>query len=157
MKQTNSARINRNSGMGGFLNPPTHPEHSISVESIKRDDFCMSLSSAVESDWLSPYVRELARDILNAWVPPALESPAIQEWIAQVLGYFRGCYVGQDKQGNRSWNASDLRISQDADPVLGADLHAGVHLIRKYYPEFTPTPAHFAGAYWGTKKVEKSA
>lgn len=157
MKQTNSARLNRNSGMGGFLNPPTHPEHSISVESIKRDDFCMSLSSAAECEWLSPYIRQLAREELESWRAPAIDSLAIQEWIAQVLGYFRGCYSGNDSTGAQSWNVADLRIDSKVDPVLNADLHAGVHLVRKYYPEFTPTPEHFAGAYWGTKKVEKSA
>jgi len=28
-----------------------------------------------------------------------------------------------------------------------ADQHAGIHLIRQYYPEFKPTAKHFSGAY----------
>jgi len=25
-----------------------------------------------------------------------------------------------------------------------------VHCIRRYYPDYPPTEAHFAGAYWGS-------
>lgn len=140
-------------GMGGFLNPPMHPEHSFSIQSTYGDTFCMPLSSAAESDWLDPKARGIAKRLLAEWRKPALDSEAVQDWIAIVLGYFKGCYVGQNSKGEPSWNASDLRIDSTVDPVLNADLHAGVHLIRKYYPEFVPTVEHFAGAYWGTKPV----
>lgn len=149
-KLSNCGRI-VNSGMGGFLNPPTHPEHFKSVQSSYVDTFSMSLSAAADADWLNPATRGRARGILKGWKAPAIESPAVQEWIAQVLGYFAGCYVGQDKAGAPSWNASDLRIDKEADPVANADLHAGVHLIRKYYPAFAPTAEHFAAACWGKK------
>lgn len=144
------------SGMGGFLNPPTHPEHSFSVSSSYGDTFSMSLTAAAKTDWLNSATKAAARHLLKTWKAPAIESTEVQDWIAHVLGYFKSCYSGSDSDGNISWNASDLRILPDADPVLNADIHAGVHLIRGYYPEFTPTAEDFARAYWGTK-TEKTA
>ena len=139
------------SGMGGFLNPPGHPEHEWSIQSSYGDTFSMSLSAAAESDWLEAKAKGAAIGKLKSWKPMDLESEPVQDWIVQVLGYFKGCYAGQDKQGNQSWNVSDLRMDAKIDPVLNADLHAGVNLIRKYYPAFTPTPKHFGLAYWRTK------
>ena len=80
----------------------------------------------------------------------ALDSPEIQDWILQVLGYFRGCYnlLPWEEAG---WNVSALTISQLLDPMEYIGQHAGVHLIRRYYPEFAPTPEQFTSAYWGTK------
>lgn len=138
-----------NSGMGGFLNPPTRPEHSYSVRSLRGDTFCMSLTAAVSDKWLDEKTRKQAGELLSRWIAPDINSPKIQAWIRQVLGYFAGCYVGQDKVGNPSWNVSDLRISKETNPTLNADTHAGVHFIRKYYPNFIPTAEHFAQAKWG--------
>lgn len=135
--------------MGSFLNPPTHPEHSFSVASTYGNTFSMSLSSAAKDESLNESTRIAASNLLKLWEAPTRESPEVQDWIAQILGYFKGCYSGQDSQGNLSWNASDLRILPDIDPVLNCDIHAGVHFIRKYYPHFTPTKAHFESAYWG--------
>jgi len=149
-------------GMGGFLNPPGHPEHTRSVETDLRrrpeNRGRLSLSYAVTCEWLDAGIRARAKAILDHWQTNdrlCLGLPEMQDWIKQVLGYFRGCYVGQDKQGNPSWNADSLRINKDADPVLNADLHAGVHFIRKYYPEYVPTAEDFGGAYWGTKPEGK--
>ena len=142
-------------GMGGFLNPSTHPEHEWSVRSTYGDTFSMSLSKAAESSWLegaegrNPKIR--AKTLLKNWKAPDINSPEIQDWIHQVLGYFKNCYSGQDKDGNISWNAGDLRIMKDADPVLNQDIHAGVHLIRKYYPDFKATKEDFDNGYWGSK------
>lgn len=143
--------------MGGFLCPPGHPTHSFSAETGRRDNpnGCYSLESAIDQEWLPADIRGRARGILERWEreKKPLTDPEVQEWVLTVLGYFKGCYRGQDKEGNPSWNASDLRIDSGIDPVLNADLHAGVHLIRKYYPEFVPTAEHFKGAYWGQKPV----
>ncbi len=140
------------SGMGGFLNPPTHPEHTHSVETDLRlrpeNRGSMSLTAAIECEYLDDATRAAARTVLASWVRPALDSSEIQEWVKQVLGYFKGCFKGE---GPNQWNASELRIDNKIDPLLNADLHAGVRLIRKYYPEFTPTAEHFAAAYWGKK------
>jgi hypothetical protein len=135
-----------NRGMGGFLNPPTHPEHEWSVIEIERNREVgsMMLTLAAEQSF------QPAVDKLAAWVAPPLDSSEVQDWISQVLGYFKGCYKGQGEDG---WNCTKLRIHQKPDPMLNIDTHAGVHLIRKYYPEFTPTKEHFEKSYWGTKKV----
>lgn len=143
------------SGMGGFLNPPTHPEHTRSVETDLRrrpeNRGSMSLSCAVDCKYLDDATRAAARTVLNSWQRPALDSAEVQDWIRQVLGYFRGCYRNPEKPESGQWDASDAIIDSKRDPLANANDHCGVHLIRKYYPEFTPTAEHFSGAYWGKK------
>lgn len=141
-------------GMGGFLNPPYHPEHNYSVETDLRrhrdNRGGMSLSAALGDISLPLPVRQAAARLLSNWAcnRPHIDSEAVRDWIAQVLGYFRGCYKGQ---GETPWSAGDLRIAPEADPMLNSELHAGVHCIRGYYPEYRPTQADFDGAYWGQK------
>lgn len=148
----NYGKIDRTSGCGGFLCPPSHPEHTHSVRSSYGDTFFMSLTcAAYDSDWLNPLTRGAARGILKRWsrTKPSIDGVNNQKWVRQVLGYFAGCYHGANAKGEQSWDASDLRINKDADPMLNADIHAGVHCIRKYYPEFKPTQAQFDEAKWG--------
>lgn len=144
------ARINHTRGCGGFLNPPTHPEHTKSVDTFARGrvDGCMSLISATHAEYLAPEVRAEAAAILATWERPALESPEVQAWIGQVLGYFRGCYRNPDRSGPDQWHASHLLIS-DRDPLENADDHAGVRLIRSYYAAYVPNATDFARARWG--------
>jgi len=132
----------RNDGMGGFLNPPTHPEHYYSVETTSSS---MCLTSAATDECLRPKVRAAAIKMLADWRKPNLCD--VQEWVYQVLGYFRNCYKGT---GDHPWNAGNLTIT----PIHpdGVEAHAGVHLIRKYYPDFQPTARQFNRAYWGTKR-----
>lgn len=113
----------------------------------------MSLSTAVDSEWLDDATRAKAKQRLTEWQEsrPSLESAEVQDWIHQVLGYFKGCYRNKDLQEPECWHAGKLTISKANDPVDHADDHAGVRLIRQYYPEFTPTVADFAAAYWGQK------
>jgi hypothetical protein len=112
----------------------------------------MCLESAVDCEWLDDNTRAAAKAMLDEWAAnkPALSDPAVQEWVLQVLGYFRGCYRNPDMSGVEQWNVSNLKIDS-RDPMANVDDHAGVRTIRHYYPEFTPTAEHFAGAYWGTK------
>jgi hypothetical protein len=141
-------------GMGGFLNPPTHPEHNWSVETDLRrrpeNRGRMSLSAAVESKWLEPAAKASAQRKLESWKRPALESVKVQDWIIQVLGYFRDCYYNPE-HGAEGWHAGKVMIDHERDPMAWVDHHAGVRLIRKYYPEFVPEREHFKQAYWGTK------
>jgi hypothetical protein len=134
-------------GAGGFLNPPTHPEHTQSVRSSYGRTFSLSLTEAAKTEWLDAATRNKAADILKRWKPLPIGDASVQEWILQVLGYFHNCYKGGD--GTEAWFASALRIDRYADPVLNANLHAGVHSIRQYYPDFTPTAEHFRLANWG--------
>jgi hypothetical protein len=150
-------------GMGGFLNPPQHPEHTMHVETdlnrSRNNRGSMSLSYAVECDYIDPAIRARVRCILSQWEAPPLESPAVQDWIRQVLGYFKGCYRNTKAPEGQQWNADKLVVNNLIDPLWisqesgrpFADDHAGVNLIRKFYPEFVPTVAHFATAYWGKK------
>lgn len=144
-----------NGGMGSFLCPPTHPEHTMHVETDthrrRENRGGCSLSYAAECDYIDPAVRARARCILKQWDAPPLETPAVQEWILQVLGYFKGCYRNTKAPEGQQWHADKLVINNALDPVEYADAHAGVNLIRKYYTAFVPTAEHFAGAYWGTK------
>lgn len=140
-------------GMGGFLNPPGHPEHSMHVETglrrKKENRGGLSLSAAASCEWLNRETRHAARLRLNAWAKakPALSDAAIQDWIMHVLGYFRGCYV----RPYCSRNADQLRIDSKLNPLANAHTHAGVAFIRDFYPDFHPSASHFAGAYWGKK------
>jgi len=141
-------------GMGAFLNPPTHPEHFRHVETDLRrkpeNRGMMSLSAAVDAEWLSDAVRSAARVELRQWDPLPLSHPDVQEWIEQVLGYFKGCYRGPgDEPGG--WHAGKLVIAPGRDPLANPADHAGVNLIRKYYPDYVPTREDFAGAHWGSK------
>jgi hypothetical protein len=142
-------------GAGGFLNPPTHPEHHFHVMTDLRrrpeNRGSMSLESAAGSDWIDPATRAEARKMLRDWVPPPLSSAAISDWAHQVLGYFRSMYRNDNAPRGQEWNASAMHVDPDRDPLLNADAHAGVHFIRKFYPDYMPSRADFAGAYWGTR------
>ena len=142
-------------GMGGFLCPPGHPMHKQSVETDLRrkpeNRTRMSLEYAVESPLIDAATQAAARTILATWerTKPVLSDPKVQEWILQVLGYYRGCF---NFTGTVSgWDASNLTIDSKIDPMTRYDCHAGVHCIRRYYPEYQPSREQFAGAYWGEK------
>lgn len=140
-------------GMGGFLNPPTHPEHTQHVETDLRkrpeNRGGMSLSTTLECEWMDDATKAAARTALDSWQRPPMDAPEVIAWILQVLGYFKGCYRGPDPEPE-CWHAGRLSID-DRDPMQHLDEHAGVRLIRKYYPEFMPTAQMFLDAYWGTK------
>ena len=149
-----------NRGAGGFLCPPEHPEHTFSVETDLRcrpeNRGSMSLSYAVDCDWLDPRTRVASYRKLQDWRENRinLHMSAVKDWIHQVLGYFRNSYRGQDggKYGRGPWAAESLRITKDVDPMRNLRLHAGIHFIHQYYPEYAPTQADFTAAYWGKKK-----
>lgn len=141
-------------GCGCFLDPPTFPTHFREVETDRdrrpEDRGSASISYAAKHpDLFSPGVGVECAAMLQRWhdTKPPIDDPDTQDWILQVLGYFRSCYIPDS--GSR--NVSDLLILKDADPLAMADRHAGVALIRELYPDFTPTAAHFTGAYWGTR------
>lgn len=137
--------------MGGFLNPPGHPEHNYSVQfDLKRrleNRGSMALSSAVDCEWLDDSTRAAAKRKLDEWKPKPLESEDVQDWILHVLGYFKNCFRGVGKEPE-CWHVQNLVIVNKGQ---SPDDHAGVHLIRKYYPDFKPEQRHLDNAYWGTK------
>ena len=101
-----------NQGMGGFLNPPSHPEHHWSVETDlnrhRNNRGSMALSSAVTSDYVDDSVREQAKKILSDWEEnkPNLSTRESMLWVRRVLAHFKNCYA----LDGTSWNASDLHI-----------------------------------------------
>jgi len=145
-------------GMGGFLNPPGHPEHSLHVETDRNRRLCnrggISLSSSLTINYVDSSVQKQVEEILTGWEnnKPSIDDDEVQDWICHVLGYFRNCYISTN--GSRS--AQDLIIDSECNPMVNkatTDLHAGVAFIRDHYPEFIPTEKHFANAYWGNKPV----
>jgi hypothetical protein len=139
-------------GMGGFLNPPTHPEHDWSVQTDLRrrpeNRGSMSLTAASTCEYLDGFISGAAKRQLADWKAPAIDSPEVQEWIRQVLGYFKGCYRNPNVPESEQWNAGTLVIDK-RNPMENPEDHAGVNLIRKYYPTYEPTAEQFAAARWG--------
>lgn len=154
MARTEKGRI-IHPGMGGFLNPPTHPEHDWHVETDLRrrpeNRGGMSLTAAAEATWLDSSTRAEAKKLLKSWRPPPPNSPEIIDWRQQMLGYFKTMYRNDNAPSGHEWDASTMYIDPERDPILNADAHAGVHYIRKFYPDYVPTETDFEGAYWGTK------
>lgn len=144
-------------GMGGFLCPPGHPAHEWRVETGRsgNPNGCYSLESAIKCDYLPATIRGRASGLLKRWGANKLPltDATVREWVKRTLGYFRGCYAGMNAQGEYSWDVSDLRIDRKCDPLLNASLHAGVRMVRVYYPEYQPSAEDFAQAYWGTKLI----
>jgi len=141
-----------NEGCGGFLNPLGHPEHFFSVETDlsrrKENRGMMSLSHCFEAEYMRNDIRIECQDLLDYWNKNKfpLDSPEVIDWIHQVLGYFKNCYKGK---GDNPWNVKNLII--DPTNSLLVDDHAGVHHIRKYYPEYQPSENDFKQAHWGKK------
>ena len=145
-------------GMGGFLNPPGHPEQLAHVETElrrrreNRDTYSLS-AAADPSNGLDASTRAAAQRVLDAWTPLPLDDARVHDWVLQVLGYFKNCYRGLGPEP-ACWHAANLVIvdpSVTYHPVV--DAHAGVHLIRTYYPEYMPSPEDFAEASWGRKPL----
>jgi len=147
-----------NSGMGGFLNPPTHPEHRLSVQSKKKNSFSMSLSAAIDCRYLDDATKQEAKDILDNWKKLPLNDITVQDWIHHVLGYFKNCFSpdGVDRNANNCliWIEKDAKNygSKWCNFERNYNNHLGVMLIRKYYPEYEINENDFENAYWGKRK-----
>jgi hypothetical protein len=152
-----SARIVSTSGMGGFLNPPGHPEHTMHVEiDLRRkpeNRGGMSLSAAAKCETLDPKFRNKVKDILSNWLMTKLPEtdPEVVKWVQSTLAYFKGCYEGDSGHGEARWNVDKLNIDQTIDPMENAHRHAGVRHIRQFYGLFVPTAEDFTARTWGDK------
>ena len=140
---------------GSFLTPPGHPDQRFAVETDLRrrpeNRGMMSLSSAAREDWLNAETRAAARKALADWDKPPLDHPATQEWIAEVMGYYHNAYAAPGGEGEERYNAGNLVFDSDIDPIENADRHAGVALIRRYYPEYNPRAEEFGSSGYGQK------
>lgn len=135
---------------GSFLEPPTHPSHHYEVTG---HGYFASIMAAAKDPEVDIYTRTQAKTILRKWRAPAITNKEVQDWIYQVLGYFKHCYKSLDPSldEEETWYASNVRIDTELDPVVNQNQHVGVHFIKKYYPKFVLTHTIAAQAYWGTK------
>jgi hypothetical protein len=137
MSRLQERHVFRGNGMGGFLDPPSYPTHTMSLATYygrrREPDGLQSLESAAVADYLPAAIRAEARRKLDAWERPPFDAPEIQLWAGDVMRYFRGCYRGEGEEPE-CWHVDKLRIGKGGEP---GD-HAGVHLIRKFYPETDP-------------------
>lgn len=158
----------RHEGAGGFLNPPGHPEHGLSLNT---EGGWTSLSYVVEhpDEFPAAAVRACQAE-LDRWEPGEPDA----DWVHTVLGYFKGAYLSSGGSRNVSdhiypTNMRAVTIEEfdglvvdnelgvdwgppwHVDPMKNIDRHAGVAYIRRYYPDFVPTEEDFAKAYWGSK------
>lgn len=107
MKRTD--RVTSKSGMGGYLNPPNHPEHTHHVETDtnrKPDNRgSASLCYALEDEWISDQTKKEIKALLDNWEATKLpiNHPDSLVWVSQCMKHF-----GFEK---------------------------GVAFIQKYYPE----------------------
>jgi hypothetical protein len=148
-------------GMGGFLNPPGHPEHKYSVKwgmgrTQGRDVGSMSLSYATTVEWLDETTKEKAKALLHEWETEQ-RHVIDRDWVQQVLGYFSNCYRNPRLEGEEAWEPSNCLITSSRRLAIMdyVDEHLGVHFIRKFYPDFTPTFDDFEKAYWGDRPVSQ--
>ncbi len=81
-------------GMGGFVNPPGHAEHSYSVREFnvhgsRREYSSMSLAYAAgdETPWVPEHIKERCRRLLQKH-----PGEYIEEWERTVYSYFKTCY-----------------------------------------------------------------
>lgn len=113
---------------GSFLTPPGHPEQCYAVETDLRrrpeNRGSMSLSSAVESEWLDAATRAAARRKLAEYEAdkPVLSHPAVREWVRRAQGYFG--------EGAESFPS-------------------GTEYIRRYYPDYEPVEEDKAPGGYG--------
>ena len=138
-------------GMGGFLNPPSHPEHSRSVvygpyiPGWGRN--AMALSSALTSDEVTEATRDEVRRLLSDWEAntPALDTRESVLWLTGVMAYFKNCYrsvMGEAEP--ECWYAGNLHIHGHGFGLSPCTIDhpiedwASVNFIRKFYPDFTP-------------------
>lgn len=134
----------------------------------------MSLECATTCDYIGASVRAEARRLLDAWAAKRqpIEAYPVQLWIRGTLAYFKTCYKGegpepwnadalhicgglQDAPRDEGKRALYLHLCESygikerahwprcfQEHPLGD--HAGVRMIRRYYPEYEPRPEHFA-------------
>lgn len=139
----------RREGQGGFLQPPTHPEHYFSarMERWTRSGWeewsSYALTSAAREEYLPEWVRERARQILADWQAPSIDDRDVQLWIKQCWSHWRNCYdIGErDLLVMQSRPCGDLPTveGQGLWMILNIANHYAVKTIRSFYPEYVPS------------------
>lgn len=118
-------------GMGGFLNPPGHAEHTQSVHEYERgrDRGSMSLSYAAgdETTWVPADFKARCKQALA-------DNPGqfTDEWERVVYSYFRNCY----SPDGVTRNTSNATIGKNVS--LPAEWHLAYMHVRHYFPDAKP-------------------
>jgi hypothetical protein len=130
-----------NDGMGGFLNPPSHPEHTYSIQEFRggHEVGSYSLSAAIEYEWMPGAVRGTAKGVLKRWQAGEID-PA---WMHSVYNYFRHSY---SKDGiNTNVNDRENMVTYgkfwdnaEQEQYTDPSHHLGYMYIKKFYPEHKP-------------------
>lgn len=160
---TPDLHVSSHKGSACLLCPPGHPRYELqSVYTAAGDDPMDArgqrnhMMVLLQPGTKSVY-RLVEHDGADAlWVPLPADHPEVAEWRLHVLGYFRNCYRSPHHPEPECWHAGNLAISE-RDPIAHAEDHAGVHLIRRYYPAYVPRAEEFANAYWGEKPTQEEA
>ena len=151
-----------NSGMGGFLNPPSHPEHTYSIQEFRGGHECgsYSLSAAASEMYLPAQVRGTAKGVLKRWKAGTPDSA----WVHSVYNYFRHCY-SKDGVSTNVNNGSTITFGkfwgnaeQEAD--MPPTHHLGYLYVKSFYPDHEPDLNLIAndgplGSWSTTPKEEK--
>ena len=103
--------------MGNFLMPPGHPNHHFEGHAPG----CLISVECAAAEGCAA-----AQRLLDAYVPPPIESPEVQAWIQACLNHWRSCfYAGSDRPAIAGF-----------DPIPeGATPYAHWY-IRRWYPSF---------------------
>jgi hypothetical protein len=130
-----------NEGMGGFLNPPNHPEHTYSIQEFRggHEVGSYSLTSAARDEYLPALVRGTAKGALKRWQAGEIDI----EWMASVYNYFRHCY---SRDGiNRNVNDKNATVTYgkfwdnaEQEQYENPAHHLGYLYVKQYYPEHQP-------------------
>lgn len=125
----------RNSGMGGFLDPPGYATHNFSIVEIVRTREAGFYSLNCSESWLPEPVKKVISETLK-------ENPGevTEEWIRQVYAHLRHCY---SKDGiNR--NAGDCAVygkfwgNADKEAEANPEYHLGYLFVKKFDTSHKP-------------------
>lgn len=128
------------SGMGGFLNPPGHPEHDYSIHGFRGGHEVEStcLTRCLD-DYYRGAVRGSAKGLLKRWEK---NRPAIppREWMIEVYKYFKHCYskdgINRDVDScvtyGKFWDNAEQE--QHENPYH----HLGYMFVKSFYPVHEP-------------------
>lgn len=115
-------------GMGSFLCPPGHPNHTRHVmekAGNHREVGSMAIDSATRYDYLPEAIRDRAQRLIdNATM---VESDL---WVRSVYGYFRNMWTADGRMWERADNLNVGRPDGAPD-----DWHAAPLYIRQYFPD----------------------
>lgn len=128
------------SGMGGFLNPPGHPEHAYSIVECRggHEVGSYSLSSAAKESYLPARVKGTARGVLKRWNPGVPD----ESWLASVYNYFRHCYsrdgIGRNINNNETVTYGKFWGNAELEQYENPAHHLGYLHVKSFYPDHTP-------------------